>query len=171
MIVDILFYITALVAIISGLLVITGKSPVTSALSLVLNFFCIAFIYLMLEAQFLAIIQVIVYAGAIMVLFLFVIMLLNLQDDMTLFERFDLKKGFAVLLTGLFLLEIAYIFSLDSVSIAPKGVTGASFPELGTVESIGKYLFSDFVYPFEMISVVLLSAVVGAVVIAKKKVD
>ncbi|MCK6601796.1 MAG: NADH-quinone oxidoreductase subunit J [Bacteroidetes bacterium] len=166
MIVDILFYITALVAIISGILVITGKSPVTSALSLVLNFFCIAFIYLMLEAQFLAIIQVIVYAGAIMVLFLFVIMLLNLQDDQTLFEKFDLKKGFAVLLTALFLLEILYILPAGTNSSA-----GVSFPELGTVEAIGKYLFSEYLYPFEMISVVLLAAVVGAVVVAKKKVD
>lgn len=171
MIFDIVIYTVVFLAIASGILVVTGKSPVTSALSLVFNFFCIAFLYLLMEAQFLAAIQVIVYAGAIMVLFLFVIMLLNLQEDITLLESFDLKKGLMVLIAAGFLLQVLYILSLQLPGWSSSPVAGQDFPDLGTAEAIGKALFTRFVFPFEMITVVLLAAVVGAVVLARKKVE
>lgn len=167
---NIVFYIVAFVAIISAVTVVVAKSPVSSALSLIVNFFCIAGIYLLLEAQFLAIIQIMVYAGAIMVLFLFVIMLLNLREDKSLTEHFDLKKGFAVLFSASFLLEILYILSQNGSLLGSSSADIASFADLGTVEMVGNKLFTEFVLPFEMISVVLLTAVVGAITLAKKKV-
>lgn len=167
---NIVFYIVAFIAIISAVTVVVAKSPVSSALSLVVNFFCIAGIYLLLEAQFLAIIQIMVYAGAIMVLFLFVIMLLNLKDDKSLTERFNLKKGFAILFAASFLLELLYIFSQNGSLLGADAANVQSFADLGTVEVIGRKLFTEFVLPFEMISVVLLTAVVGAITLAKKKV-
>lgn len=160
------FYLLTFLAILSALTVVFSKSPVSSALSLVVNFFCIAGLYLLMEAQFLAIVQIMVYAGAIMVLFIFTIMLLNLRDDRSLSEQFDLKKGFVVIVAIAFLLEI--LFVLYNQSNGFKDQT-PSFLELGTVEAVGKQLFTGFVLPFEMISVLLLTAVVGAVVLAKKK--
>lgn len=169
---NILFYIAAFVAIVAGLTVVIAKNPVSSALALIVNFFCIAAIYLLLEAQFLAIVEIMVYAGAIMVLFLFVIMLLNLQDDKTLTDHFDLKKGFAVLFAALFLVEILYVIQTSEIKLTePEKIHSLSFADMGTVEFIGKQLFSNYVLPFEMISVVLLSAVVGAIVLAKKKAE
>ncbi|MDX2129422.1 MAG: NADH-quinone oxidoreductase subunit J [Chloroherpetonaceae bacterium] len=143
-----------------------AKNPVTSALFLVLNFFSLGGLYLLLEAQFIAVVQVIVYAGAIMVLFLFTIMLLNLNDDRSLREKFDLKKGFAVLLSISLLLELGYILSLKiTLPKSPDPLLGS---QLGEAKTIGKALLTDFLFPFEVISVLLLLAVIGAIVLSKK---
>lgn len=156
-----------------GALVIAGsigtvwsRNPVTSALFLVLNFFALGGIYLLLEAQFIAVVQVIVYAGAIMVLFLFTIMLLNLDDERTLKEKFDLQKGFAILLGGVLLVEFLYI--LGSKVNLPNKLSTLTPVELGEAKSIGQKLITEFLFPFEIVSILLLLAIVGAIVLAKK---
>lgn len=166
----IFFFIVAAVAVGSAILMITRTNPVISVLYLIVNFFCLATMYLTLHAQFIAIIQILVYAGAIMVLFLFVIMLLNLGDETVLSEKRSLRR---ILATGL----IAAAFFEIIVAIAtsphngpePAGVALAN--TMGTVETIGAVLYSRFLFPFEVTSMLLLAAMVGVIVLAKKKFD
>lgn len=161
----IVFFILAVAAIASAILMITRRNPVTSVLYLVLNFFVIAVLYLLLRAQFIAIIQITVYAGAIMVLFLFVIMLLNLGDDRLLKWKLNSSRSVAVLLAVALLVEILYfVINFTSGSaLSPKA------DSMGTVESIGKILYSSYLFPFEITSILLLAAMVGAILLAKKK--
>ena len=155
-----LFWIFSILGIAGGIGLLTNRNPVYAALSLILNFFSIAGLYLSLHAQFLAVIQVLVYAGAIMVLFLFVIMLLNLSEEPAP-KKFDLARGAAFILGLAFAAEMMYVF---------RGISG-EFSEtfnFSTVESIGQLMMTNFIFPFEMISVVLIAALLGAIVIAKK---
>ena len=163
-----LFYVLSAVAIASALLMVTRRSPVISALYLILNFFCLAGLYLTLHAQFIAVIQIIVYAGAIMVLFVFVIMLLNLGDERKLREGLSYKKVVAVVLSAGLLTELIYILE-TSWSVLPSSQYDRA-TEIGTVEYIGHQLYSGYLFPFEVTSVLLLVAIVGAVVLAKRKV-
>lgn len=165
----ILFYVLAVVSVVSAILVVTRQNPITSALFLVLNFFTLGGLYLTLKAQFIAVIQVLVYAGAIMVLFIFVIMLLNLGDIDRLKEKVSLRKVFGVGLSAALLMMILYIFGFTEGSI-PEGDLQKGV-EIGTVEYIGSKLFTDFLFPFEITSILLLAAIVGAVILAKKKID
>lgn len=146
---------------------ITRKSPVTSVIYLVANFFCISVLYLFLKAQFIAIIQILVYAGAIMVLFLFVIMLLNLQEESKLTENITYKKILSLLLVVLFLnilsITIYFTFKSKLTTIGPNA------EQFGTIEYIGKELYTTYSFPFEAISFILLAAIIGAIVLAKKK--
>jgi NADH-quinone oxidoreductase subunit J len=161
-----LFFFFAAFAVTSAVLMILQRNPVMSALLLIANFFCLAALYLLLRAQLLAVLQVIVYAGAIMVLVVFVIMLLNLGDEDQLTERFNVKKVLGVVFVFGLLLELVVVFALPrSVSAAPSGQGGA---DVGTVESMGAALFGKFLLPFELTSVLLLAAIVGAVILAKK---
>ncbi len=161
----IFFFATAGVAVVSGILTITRRNPVQSVLFLIVNFFCIALLYLGLHAQFLAIIQILVYAGAIMVLFLFVIMLLNLGDENTLEEKSGYRKYIAVVLAAVVLVQI-----LTVVAGGVTGPTGTAAAGFGTVEALGETLFREYLLQFEATSVLLLAALVGVIVIAKKKV-
>jgi len=160
----IFFFATAGVAVASGILTITRRNPVQSVLFLIVNFFCIALLYLGLHAQFLAIIQILVYAGAIMVLFLFVIMLLNLGDEKTLAEKSGYRKYVTLALAAAVLVEI-----LALVLAAPAGPAGIPAAGFGSVESIGDSLFRTYILQFEATSVLLLAALVGVIVLAKKK--
>ena len=163
----ILFFFIAILAVASALMMITRPNPMMGVLSLIVNFFCLAFLYLLLQAQFIAIIQILVYAGAIMVLFLFVIMLLNLEDEKMMLEKKNYRKFIAIALTGGVLVEI-----IASLGLTAVGKTSAPSPEmaqLGTVESIGSVLFREYLLPFEITSMLLLAALVGVVVLAKKK--
>ena len=162
-----LFYVLAAVAIASAILVVTRRSPVISALFLIVNFFCLAGLYLTLHAQFIAVIQIIVYAGAIMVLFVFVIMLLNLGDERKLMEGMSAKKVIAVGLAAGLLTELIYIIESSWIVLPASAVARGT--EVGTVEYIGGQLFTGYLFPFEVTSVVLLVAIVGAIVLAKKK--
>ena len=137
-----------------------------SALYLVANFFCIAGLYLLLQAQLLAVLQVVVYTGAIMVLVVFVIMLLNLGDEKRLTERFRPVMIAGIALGTGFLLEV-FIVIFGSATL-PAGMH-ASAAANGSIESMGAAMFSTFVLPFEATSVLLLVAIVGAVVLAKKR--
>lgn len=162
------FYIFAAGGIISAVLVITRQNPIISALCLIANFFCLAGLYLTLHAQFIAIIQIFVYAGAIMVLFVFVIMLLNLGEVHQLRDKFSWQKGVAGGLGFGVLMEFIYIFMQHNgwTSIDMERAT-----KIGTVEAIGKELFTRFLFPFEVTSLLLTAAVVGAIVLAKKKLE
>jgi len=136
-------------------------------LYLILNFFALAGLYLTLHAQFIAVIQIIVYAGAIMVLFLFVVMLLRLADEPQLAEKLTYRKLIAVALAfGLFL-EVAYIIGIESK--ARSAVQSPNAVTIGTAESIGTELFTNYLFPFEVTSIILLAAIVGAIVLAKKR--
>ena len=162
---DLLFFGLAGVALISGVLVVFQTHPLRSALWLIVNFFAVAGIYLLLHAEFIAAIQIIVYAGAIMVLFLFVIMLLNLrQPEEPTKEPYSAQKVVGVALSAAAALFISY--GLAQVKMSPAA---PAKPGLGNTESIAKLLFTDYLLPFEVTSVLLLVAIVGAVVLSKSK--
>jgi NADH-quinone oxidoreductase subunit J len=161
---SIAFYVLSVLAIGGAVGLITARNPIYSLLFLVLNFFAIGGLFLTLNAEFLAVIQIIVYAGAIMVLFLFVVMLLNLNESSPEEFRYDWKRGSSFLLGAAFMAEMLYaLTSIGQLRGGPK----ANFT-LGKVEPIGKLLMTDYLFPFEMISVILLAALIGAIVIAKK---
>jgi NADH-quinone oxidoreductase subunit J len=167
----VIFIILALVCIVSALMVISNPNPVRSALFLVLTFLCMAVFYITLSAQFIAAVQIIVYAGAIMVLFLFVIMLLNLGAPEALKERGRLQPRVAVFLGVLFI----GILSVSTLFV--KMPTSAAHPEIyqdmGTVEAVGKSLYSPaqpWLFPFEITSILLLVAVIGAIIMAKRRI-
>lgn len=144
-----------------------NRNPVYAALSLILNFFSIAGLFLSLQAEFIAIIQVLVYAGAIMVLFLFVIMLLNLSNEQGV-TQFDAKRGLAFLLGLAFLGEMLYVFrSFSEKTFADENGHFSDF-DFGKVEPIGEQLMTSYLLPFEMISVILLAALIGAIAVARK---
>lgn len=160
-----IFFALAAAALISGALVVFQVHPLRSALWLIVNFFAVAGIYLLLNAEFMAAIQIIVYAGAIMVLFLFVIMLLNLRHPEEPTNRpYAGQKVAGIVLS----LALAFFLSygLSRVQLAPAG---AAKPGLGNTESIARLLFTDYLLPFEVTSILLLVAIVGAVVLAKRK--
>lgn len=160
------FIILAVVSIFSGLMVILQKNPVSSVLFLVLTFFCLAALFVMLSAPFIAAIQVIVYAGAIMVLYLFVVMLLNLKRAEE--RAVPPLKAAGAIVAGLLLVTIAVV--LRSIAIpADSGFMVGTEAGFGSVESVGKNLFTTYLLPFEITSFLLLAAIIGAVVLAKKK--
>lgn len=161
------FFVLAFISVASAILMITRANPVKSAIFLIVNFLSLSILYLTLNAQFIAIIQVLVYAGAIMVLFVFVIMLLNLQDEKKLSDRFDLKRLIAFVLVFLVFAEIALKLgkSLSNRFLEKSG----NSVELGTIEFIGEKLFTIYILPFEITSLILIVAIVGAIVLAKRK--
>jgi NADH-quinone oxidoreductase subunit J len=163
----IFFFLLAFVSVISAILVITRRNPISSAMFLVLNFFVLAGIYLTLSAQFLAIIQILVYAGAIMVLFVFVIMLLNLGDEEKLIEKMNFKKFVRIILSLALIIQIIYIISYFQVN--QNIVQSSNAVNIGTVNEIGRQLFTVYLFPFEITSILLLVAIIGAVVLAKKR--
>ncbi len=163
----ILFLFAAAAAVISALMMITRRNPVKAVLFLIVNFFCLAVLYLFLMAQFIAIIQILVYAGAIMVLFLFVIMLLNLGNEQALAERKTAKHLVAALLGAAVILEL--VFGMQVPWQTGAGRLSESAAQLGTIESIGKALYTRYLFPFEITSVLLLAAMVGVIILAKKK--
>jgi NADH-quinone oxidoreductase subunit J len=163
----ILFIIFSFVAAVSAILMITRSNPVISALFLILNFASLAGLYLLLNAQFIAVTQVIIYAGAIMVLFLFVIMLLKPEKE-KLFGMHPRIKIFAVVIAILVFLQLVYLIFLSKPSAAINPILAESV-KAGTIEQIGRELYSNYILPFEAAGFLLLAATIGALVIAKKK--
>lgn len=160
------FIILSIVAIFSGMMVILKKNPIASVLFLILALFATAALYVLLLAPFIAAVQIIVYAGAIMVLFLFVIMLLNLKkiDE----GGIPSLKVIGTIVAGLLVVVTAVV--LRSVAIrADSGFLRSSPEGFGSVESVGRELFSIYLLPFEIAGFLLLAAIIGAVVLAKKK--
>lgn len=165
MITQILFWFLSVIALFSALMVITSKNPVYSVLWLIATFFAISGHYILLNAQFLAIVNIIVYAGAIMVLFLFVIMLMNLNKESEPKKNRWLKLAGAVAGGCLLLILIAALRNTD-IKQQEAMVYGGS---IGLIKNLGKELFTTYVVPFEISSVLFLSAMIGAVVIGKKE--
>lgn len=158
-----LFYLVAFLSILFSLLVIFTKNPVYSVLYLIATFFTFTIHYILLNAQFLAVVNFIVYMGAIMVLFLFVLMLMNLNKE-TEPVKSNLVKIIGVIAGGSLLVTlVATIHALQTSSVSKLPNS-----EIGLVENLGKVLFSEFLLPFELSSILLLSAMVGAVLLAKK---
>ncbi len=159
-----LFYLIAFLSIFFSLMVIFTKNPVHSVLYLIITFFTFTIHYILLNAQFLAIVNFIVYMGAIMVLFLFVLMLLNLNKDTEPAKSNLLKMAGVV--AGMCLL-VTLVGSVKALNVSnPVVLTN---PGLGLVKNLGKVLFNEFLLPFEISSLLLLSAMVGAVLLAKKE--
>ena len=161
----IIFWFLTALALVSALMVLLSKNPVYSVLWLIAVFFAISGHYILLNAQFLAIVNMIVYAGAIMVLFLFVIMLMNLDKETE--PQKDIWMKIAGAVSGGCLLMVFVSLVKQATEMTGKTAllkTGS----IGLIENLGKALFSDYVVPFEISSVLFLSAMVGAVVIGKK---
>ena len=168
----ILFFILAAISIVAALLMISNQNPVRSALYLVLTFICVAVFYVTLSAQFIAAVQIIVYAGAIMVLFLFVIMLLNLGAPQALHEKGKLQAPVAWLLGLVFAVALAASGSLITLP-RQTPYAAALTPRLGTVQAIGASLYDpaqSWLFPFEITSILLLIAIVGAIIMAKRRI-
>lgn len=158
------FYFLSFVAILSAIMVVVSKNPVHSVLYLIITFFCIAGHYALVGAQFLAVVHIIVYAGAIMVLFLYVIMLLNLNEESEPHKSSILKIS-ATVCGGLMM--VILIGSLrGSEQLLQAQPSGES---ISTVKSLGKVMFNDFLIPFEVTSLLLLAAMIGAVMLGKSE--
>lgn len=163
-----MFFIFSFGAVVSALMMVTNKKPVSAAMNLIVTMFCLAGIYVLLDAHLIAALQVIVYAGAIMVLFLFVIMLLNIQEKEGKIEGSKLLFQFvSILIVGSSFIAIANLAKAD-----PNLVQIVSEANIfGTVKSVARLLFTDFLLPFEIASILLLAAIVGAVILAKRRID
>jgi len=166
-----LFYLFGAVAVIASLLVISQRNPIYSVLLLIASFGALSGLYVMLEAPFVAVTQIIVYAGAIMVLFLFVVMLLNAPHEETeqdeRLHAFRRQGPFRFGAALAIALAVELTWALTRVS---GSETGGGFPAeaVSSVQAIGKVLFTDYAFPFEVTSVLILVAMVGAVVLAKR---
>jgi NADH-quinone oxidoreductase subunit J len=168
----VLFFILAIVAVAAGLGVIAQRSTVRSALFLLVNFCCLAGLYLLLNAQFVALVQVIIYAGAIVVLFLFIVMLLGIEraEESPDLRRYQWIAG--ALLGALFLVGIIWALFPVGTSLVPGAADWmAALTPTNNVREIGTALLTDFAIPFELASIVLLVAIIGAVVLAKKRLE
>jgi len=162
---QILFWALSALTVFSALMVIVSKNPVHSVLWLIFTFFCISGHYILLNAQFLFIVNIIVYAGAIMVLFLFVIMLMNLN------ESSEPKKNRLLRMAGVVAggcLLLVFVAALKNIDIK-KQIAETNTGEIGLIENLGQALFNEYVVPFEISSILFLSAMVGTVVIGKKE--
>ena len=159
---EILFWTLSVLALFSAVMMVSSKNPVYSVLWLIVTFFTISGHYILLNAQFLAVVNIIVYAGAIMVLFLFVIMLMNLSKDTEPQKNKWLKLAGGVAGGCLLLVMIAALRNTE------KNMTELGTGDIGLIQNLGKVLFNEFVVPFEISSILFLSAMVGAVVLGKR---
>ena len=164
------FYIQAVVSVLGALTLVMVPNPVYCALSLVGSFFAMAAIFILLNQEFVAAIQVLVYAGAIMVLFLFVIMLLNLRSEEPFRIRWNLRRLIGVAIVLGILSQLVSVFSTPAAKLGPMGEFSAErILKEGAVQVVGEQLFTKYVLPFEVISVLLMVAVMGAVLLAKRR--
>lgn len=161
---EILFAVLTVMALFGAMMVITSRNPIYSVLWLILTFFAISGHYILLNAQFLAIVNIIVYAGAIMVLFLFVIMLMNLNKEIEPSRNRWLKIAGAIGGGCLMLVLVAALRDID----IKDNIARVGDGDIGLLKNLGKELFTTYVVPFEISSILFLSAMVGAVVIGKK---
>ena len=163
----ILFFICAAVAVLGAVLLIVAREPVHSALAVILVMMALAVLYLLLGAEFIAAVQVIVYAGAVMVLFVFVIMLLNAGVEVR--TNYSKIAKFVGVPLGLFLLvEVAYRMWRSAIGTTVANGAGAVNANAVDTAELSKLLFRDYLFPFEATSILVLIAIVGALVLAKK---
>lgn len=159
---ELIFWLLTVMAISCALGVILSRNPVSSVLFLIATFFAVSGHYILMNAQFLAIVNIIVYAGAIMVLFLFVIMLMNLNADT------EPQKNRLVQLAGVVSGGILFLVILAALKSSTNNMLEQTSTDIGLIKNLGKTLFTKFVLPFEIASVLFLSAMIGAVVLGKK---
>jgi NADH-quinone oxidoreductase subunit J len=165
------FFYLAGIIVLTSILVVALRNPVYSALSLLIMFFHVAGLYVTLHAEFVAAVQIIVYAGAILVLYLFVVMLLNLHRE----DRYHAQLPVAALLGAVILTEVILLMlqrggapgSTPGGAPAPPAAAPPA-PAVGNTEAIGEVLYSTYVFPFEIASLILLVAMIGAIVLAKR---
>lgn len=158
-----LFFILSFIAIYAALKVLLSKRPMHSVLYLTLAFFAIAGHYILLNAQFLAVVHIIVYAGAIMVLFIYTVMLLNLNIKGE-FQKSRIAKIASIIAGGLLMLTLVAIFRTYDLKV----FNNPELNQIGLVKTLGKVLFKDYLLPFELSSILFLAAMVGAVMLGKK---
>lgn len=164
-----IFYPLAIFTVLLALGVVFNNSPIGSAVSLIAMMLGLSAIFVILQAHFLAVLQIIIYAGAIMVLFMFVIMLLNLKGDDKAWKIRD-RNLYLSIMTGVLVLLALYKM-IDKIIGTEFGDMAKVPDTFGTTVAVGTSLFTDYVLPFEIASILLLAAMVGAVVLAKNKVD
>ena len=160
----IVFWGFSLMALVSAVMMVFHKNPIHSALSLIMTLFSTACLFVLLNAGFIAVMQILIYAGAIMVLFVFVIMMLNLQREGLGIRRHRIKKAvgmIACILVGIRFASVLFSQNIDKANLPA---------DFGSIENVGTIIFTNFFFPFELIAILLLSAVVGAVMVAKTKV-
>lgn len=163
--IQIFFWILSLLALVSAIMVVISKNPVYSVLWLVALFFAISGHYVLLNAQFLAIVNIIVYAGAIMVLFLFVLMMVDLSENKEQRKKLWLKL-IGLISSGALLIQLVVLVRQESLMKGKLAEMGHS--PIGLIKNLGSELFGNYVIPFEFTSILFLSAIVGAIVLAQK---
>lgn len=163
---SIFFYIFAAISLTGALIVVTHRNPVVGAVSLVLTLFGTAALFILLQAHFIAAVQILLYAGAVIVLILFTVMFLNIRPGDLRFDSFSIPKSLTLL--SFLLLVVGYLAYSGSVRVfgdSPEAVVDDSF---GTVEHVGTTLFTDYILQFELTGILIVAAIIGVVVIAKK---
>ncbi|HEV7380893.1 MAG TPA: NADH-quinone oxidoreductase subunit J [Dyadobacter sp.] len=160
------FYFLSFLTVLSALMVILSKNPIHSVLYLILTFFTLSGHYILLNAQFLAAVNIIVYAGAIMVLFLFVIMFLNIKQDHEEAKTNIAKIAGTIVGGTLFVI----LFGAYKKTLIPSYDPNTFDSQIGMIENLGKMLFRDYLLPFELVSILLLVAMVGAVMLGKREI-
>ncbi|GAB4015431.1 NADH-quinone oxidoreductase subunit J family protein [Spirosoma koreense] len=163
-----LFLGLTVVTLFSAIGVVTARNPIYSVLALIATFFCLSGHYILLNAQFLAAVNIIVYAGAIMVLFLFTIMFLNLRKEDEE-SKTNLTKMISVVVGGILMVLLITIFRAKSAQVPTVSSQTPFDPKTGLVENLGRLLYSDYILPFELASVLFLIAMVGAVMLGKRE--
>jgi NADH-quinone oxidoreductase subunit J len=163
-----LFWLLAVIALVAATSMIIQRNPVHSALFLIITLLCLAGLFLLLSAHFLAVIQIIVYAGAIMVLFLFVIMLLDIRRIEAAPSRVKLQKSLGIVLGMIFLLETLLVLRSGVINdITPAAAPPP--PDFGTAVALGRALFAGYFFPLQLAAVLLFIALIGAVVLSKRR--
>jgi NADH-quinone oxidoreductase subunit J len=166
---NVVFWVFAPISVASAIAMLVVRNAIHAALFLVVNFFTIAVMYLLLDAEFLFAVQIVVYAGAIMVLFLFVIMLLGVDRGVDVRERLLGQRGLAVLLAAGFVAELFFALraGIGFATKAPEGFDVVNEP--GNTQAVAEVLFRDYFFPFEVTSILLIIAAISAMVLAQRK--
>jgi NADH-quinone oxidoreductase subunit J len=165
----VIFWVLAPLSVAAAVLMLFQRNSVHAALLLILNFFTLAVFFLLLDAPFLFVVQIIVYAGAIMVLFLFVIMLLGVTGEETLGERLRAQRWLAILLGVGIALEVFFAVRL-SIGLSQGAIPDfAAVNEGGNVQALARVLFTSYVFPFEVTSILLIIAAIAAMVLARRR--
>jgi NADH-quinone oxidoreductase subunit J len=164
-----LFWLLAVMALIASVAMVIQRNPVHSALFLIITLLSLAGLFLLLSAHFLAVIQIIIYAGAIMVLFLFVIMLLDIRRTEAAPSRVKLQKSIGLLLGVVFFVETVLVLRSGAIRDMSAAAATPPGPDFGTAVALGRVLFTTYFFPWQLAAVLLFVALIGAVVLSKRR--
>jgi NADH-quinone oxidoreductase subunit J len=166
-----LFFVFAIVAIAAAVMMIAHRNPIYCALFLIITLFALAGLFVLLNAPFIAAVHIIIYAGAIMVLFLFIIMLLNLRSDIAKERPGRWMQFLGILLAAILFVQLGFILQSSDVNFLDESAALGTPVQVGDTHTIGQLLFTQYLFPFEAASVLLLSAIIGSVILARRKVE